>query len=112
MKDLFQVIDTIRLTEKATLLGEKNNEYVFRVHPKASKPEIRKAVRVSPARAVISVRTASYSGKERARAALMLAVQSLEESNHSPERRRAFRPRLNPSKPESEQPLIEPQSWR
>ena len=29
MKDLYSVIKTIRLSEKATLLGEKNNEYVF-----------------------------------------------------------------------------------
>jgi len=65
MKDLFQVIDTIRLTEKATLLGEKNNEYVFRVHPKASKPAIRKAVESLFGKTVIGVRTASYSGKER-----------------------------------------------
>ena len=31
MKDLHKVIKTIRLSEKATLLGEQNNEYVFSV---------------------------------------------------------------------------------
>lgn len=65
MKDLFQVIDTIRLTEKATLLGEKNNDYVFRVHPKASKPEIKKAIESLFGKTVIGVRTAHYAGKDR-----------------------------------------------
>ena len=41
MKDIFQVIKTIQLTEKATLLGDINNSYVFRVDPKANKSEIK-----------------------------------------------------------------------
>ena len=44
MKDIYSVIKTIRLTEKATLLGEVNNEYVFNVDPKANKIEIKQAV--------------------------------------------------------------------
>lgn len=65
MNDLFQVIKTIRLTEKATLLGEKNNEYVFRVDTKASKPEIKKAIEELFGKTVIGVRTSQYGGKER-----------------------------------------------
>ena len=44
MKDIFRVINTIRLSEKATLLGEQNNEFVFEVNPKANKLEIKQAV--------------------------------------------------------------------
>ena len=44
MRDLHKVIQTIRLTEKATLLSEKNNEYVFRVDPQATKIDIKQAV--------------------------------------------------------------------
>jgi len=34
MNEHFDIIETIRLTEKATLLGEKLNKYVFRVSPR------------------------------------------------------------------------------
>ncbi|MEM7603209.1 MAG: 50S ribosomal protein L23, partial [Verrucomicrobiota bacterium] len=44
MKDIFQIIDTVQLSEKATLLSETNNEYVFRVNPAANKLEIKEAV--------------------------------------------------------------------
>ncbi len=44
MKDLHKVIKTIRLSEKATLLGEQNNEYVFSVDVDATKIDIKQAV--------------------------------------------------------------------
>ena len=44
MKTSFDHIQTVILTEKATLLSEKNNQYVFRVNPKANKIEIKRAV--------------------------------------------------------------------
>ena len=44
MKDIYQVIDTVRLSEKATLLQEQNNEYVLKVARKANKLEIKRAV--------------------------------------------------------------------
>jgi len=47
MKDLFHVIKTIRLSEKATLLSETNNEFVFKVDPRANKLEIKQAVRAA-----------------------------------------------------------------
>ncbi|MDF1740622.1 MAG: 50S ribosomal protein L23 [Verrucomicrobiales bacterium] len=65
MKDIFQVIDTIQLSEKATLLTETNNEYVFKVNPNANKLEIREAVEKLFGKKVASVRTANYQGKKK-----------------------------------------------
>ena len=65
MKDLFQVIDTIQLSEKATLLTELNNEYVFRVDRRANKLEIKQAVEKLFGKKVVSVRTANYQGKKK-----------------------------------------------
>ena len=47
MKDIFQVIKTIQLSEKATLLNEQNNEYVFKVDRNANKLEIKQAVEIA-----------------------------------------------------------------
>lgn len=65
MKDIFQVIDTIQLSEKATLLTELNNEYVFRVDKRANKLEIKQAVEKLFGKKVVSVRTANYQGKKK-----------------------------------------------
>lgn len=65
MKDMFQVIDTIQLSEKATILSETNNEYVFKVNPKATKIEIQKAVESLFGKKVVAVRTANYQGKKK-----------------------------------------------
>ena len=65
MKDIFQVIDTIQLSEKATLLTELNNEYVFRVDRRANKLEIKQAVEKLFGKKVLSVRTANYHGKKK-----------------------------------------------
>ena len=65
MKDIFQVIDTIQLSEKATLLTETNNEYVFKVNPKANKLEIKQAVEKLFGKKVAAVRTANYDGKKK-----------------------------------------------
>lgn len=65
MKDIFQVIDTIQLSEKATLLTETNNEYVFKVNPKANKLEIKQAVEKLFGKNVADVRTANYDGKKK-----------------------------------------------
>ena len=37
MNEPHDIIQTVRLTEKATLLAEKENKYVFRVHPVTAK---------------------------------------------------------------------------
>ncbi len=65
MKDPHSVIQTIRLSEKATLLGDTNNEYVFVVHPKANKLEIKQAVEQHFGKKVAGVRTANFFGKSR-----------------------------------------------
>lgn len=65
MKDMFQVIDTIQLSEKATVLSETNNEYVFKVDPRATKVEIRNAVEKLFGKKVVAVRTANYLGKKK-----------------------------------------------
>lgn len=65
MKDIFQVIDTIQLSEKATLLSETSNEYVFKVDPRANKLEIREAVEKLFGKKVADVRTANYRGKKK-----------------------------------------------
>ena len=65
MKDIFQVIKTIQLSEKATLLNELNNEYVFKVDPRANKLEIREAVEKLFGKKVAGVRTANYQGKKK-----------------------------------------------
>jgi large subunit ribosomal protein L23 len=65
MKDPYQVIHNIRLSEKAALAGENNNEYVFEVAPKANKIDIALAVRTIFGKKVTAVRTANYDGKAR-----------------------------------------------
>lgn len=62
-KDAFDIIDTVHLTEKATLLAEKGNSYVFRVNRKATKPEIKRAVEEIFGKSVVRVNTAQVSGK-------------------------------------------------
>ncbi|MDP4849571.1 MAG: 50S ribosomal protein L23 [Verrucomicrobiales bacterium] len=58
-------MDTIQLSEKATLLTETNNEYVFKVNRHANKLEIRQAVEKLFGKKVVAVRTANYSGKKK-----------------------------------------------
>jgi large subunit ribosomal protein L23 len=65
MKDIFQVIKTIQLTEKATLLSDENNSYVFKVDPKANKSEIKKAVETIFGKKVVSVNTSNVRGKNK-----------------------------------------------
>lgn len=65
--NVYDVIKTVRLSEKATLLGEKNDQYVFIVNRKAEKPEIRRAVEVIFGKKVKTVRTMNYDGKRRRR---------------------------------------------
>jgi large subunit ribosomal protein L23 len=65
MKDAYQIIRNIRLTEKAAIATEMNNEYVFEVHPKANKLEIAQAIRTIFGKKVDSVRTSNYAGKAR-----------------------------------------------
>jgi large subunit ribosomal protein L23 len=65
MRDIFQVIKNIRLSEKATYLLEENNEYVFKVDRNANKLEIKQAVERLFKTKVDSVRTCNYRGKKK-----------------------------------------------
>ena len=65
MKDIFDVIQTASLTEKASLLSEKQNKYVFRVAPGANKIQIKEAVEKLFNKTVVAVNTANYAGKKK-----------------------------------------------
>jgi large subunit ribosomal protein L23 len=68
MKDIFRVLRTLQVnSEKAQILTEKNNEYVFKVDRKANKLEIKRAVAEIFGKKVVSVRTANYKGKKEKR---------------------------------------------
>jgi len=65
MKDIYQVIDTILISEKANLLQEENNEYVFKVDRDANKLEIKRAIEKLFGKKVVAVRTMNCSGKQK-----------------------------------------------
>ena len=65
MKDIYQVIDTVRLSEKATLLQEQNNEIVLKVAKGANKLEIKRAAEQLFGVKVEAVRTCNYAGKKK-----------------------------------------------
>jgi large subunit ribosomal protein L23 len=65
MKDIYQVIKNVRLSEKATMLQETNNEVTLEVDCKANKIEIKHAVETLLGKKVAAVRTANYFGKQR-----------------------------------------------
>ena len=65
MKEAFEQIQTVILTEKATLLSEKHNQYIFRVNPKANKIEIKRAVEQLFKKTVVGVNTANFAGKKK-----------------------------------------------
>lgn len=65
MKDIYQIIKNVRLSEKATLLQETNNEVTLEVDRSANKLEIKQAVEQLFGKTVLAVRTANYDGKLR-----------------------------------------------
>ena len=65
MNEAFDIIDHIRLTEKGTLLSEKENKYIFRVKPHANKLQIKKAIELLFKKTVIAVNTCNYAGKKK-----------------------------------------------
>ncbi len=65
MNEPHDIIETVRLTEKASLLGEKHNQYVFRVARHANKPQIKRAIELLFKKTVIRVNTCQYGGKAR-----------------------------------------------
>jgi len=65
MKEPFDIIRTVRLTEKSTVLTDKGNKYVFEVDPAANKLEIKAAIESLFQKKVVSVNTANYAGKKK-----------------------------------------------
>jgi large subunit ribosomal protein L23 len=65
MNEPHQIVQTASLTEKSTLMSEKQNKYVFRVSPKANKLQIKDAIQRLFQKTVVDVNTCNYTGKER-----------------------------------------------
>lgn len=65
MRDYRTILRHIWLTEKATILGEKQNQYLFEVARDATKLEIRKAVEKAFSKKVVAVNTLRSPGKLR-----------------------------------------------
>ena len=65
MNEAYDLIETVHLTEKATLLGEKLNKYVFRVSPRANKVQIKNAIEKLFKKTVVGVNTCNYAGKKK-----------------------------------------------
>ncbi len=61
----FQVIKTVRLTEKGTRQGARFNQYTVVADPRANKFEIRKAVEEVFKVKVVAVNTLNVRGKPR-----------------------------------------------
>ncbi len=62
---LMQVLLAPRVSEKSTFIGEKHNQYVFRVAADATKPEIKAAVELMFKTKVKSVQVTNVRGKEK-----------------------------------------------
>jgi large subunit ribosomal protein L23 len=54
-----------RITEKSTMVGEKHQQYVFKVLKSATKPQIRQAVELMFKVEVESVQVANVKGKSK-----------------------------------------------
>lgn len=62
---LMNVLLEPRITEKSTLLGDKYNQFVFKVAKSASKPEIKQAVELMFEVEVDSVQVSNVKGKSK-----------------------------------------------
>jgi large subunit ribosomal protein L23 len=65
MNEPFDIIQSGSLTEKASVLSEKLNKYVFRVSPRANKIQIRQAIEKLFQKKVLDVNTCNYAGKKK-----------------------------------------------
>ena len=65
MKDVYQIIQRVMLTEKGTRLSETENKYVFNVNPAANKAEIKQAVEELFKVKVTEVNTMNRQGKKK-----------------------------------------------
>lgn len=65
MKNIYDVLKGPCLTEKAALMQEQDEKVVFKVHPKANKIEIKRAVETMFSVKVKDVKTAKIHGKKK-----------------------------------------------
>ena len=65
MKNIYNVLKGPCLTEKAALLQEDEGKVVFKVHPKANKVEVKRAIEQLFNVKVKDVRTANMHGKQK-----------------------------------------------
>jgi large subunit ribosomal protein L23 len=65
MRDPQEIIQAPLVTEKGSVLSEKNNQVLFRVRPDANKIEVKHAVESVFKVKVLNVRMARYLGKIR-----------------------------------------------
>jgi large subunit ribosomal protein L23 len=65
MNEHYDLLHTVQLTEKQSVLTEKLNKYVFRVSPRANKIQIKEAVERLFNKKVLSVNTCNYAGKKK-----------------------------------------------
>jgi len=63
--DIYEVIKGPHITEKATILKENNRQVVFKVHPDATKIDIKRAVETIFKTKVLKVRTIRVKGKKK-----------------------------------------------
>ena len=63
MRDPLLILKSVRVTEKATTLAEKHNQYVLKVAPSATKQEIKYAVKQLFQKTAVSVNTMQVAGK-------------------------------------------------
>jgi large subunit ribosomal protein L23 len=80
MNEPYDLIQTVQLTEKASLLSEKLNKYVFRVSPRANKIQIKQAIQRLFGKTVIAVNTCNYAGKKKRERRADLAASRVEEA--------------------------------
>ncbi len=62
---LYNVLLGAVVTEKATMVGEKRNQYVFRVDPEATKQDVKAAVEMLFKVQVKSVQVLNVKGKQK-----------------------------------------------
>ena len=65
MKDVYDVIQKVLLTEKGTRLSEEENKFIFQVNPAANKAEIKQAVEELFKVKVTAVNTMKRQGKKK-----------------------------------------------
>ena len=63
--DIYQIIKEPHVTEKATLQKEWSNQISFKVHKRANKIEIRRAVEMLFKTKVVDVKVMNVRGKQR-----------------------------------------------